>query len=302
MRHSFRRKWLSLVALVLLVIMIATAGCGASNKGQPAAERQASQSQGITVKVLDIGQGDAILIRTGEQTVLIDSGDVPTRDKLVSYIKKEGISVLDKVIITHPHADHLGGMAAIFDNFTVKEIYDSGQTTTTGIYRQYLAAVQKKKIPFSVLAVGKQVELGNGVVLKILAPDKPFLSGTDADLNNNSIVAKLIFGNFSMLLPGDSEQEAEERMLKTDSGALKSTVLKSAHHGSRTSSSPAFLKAVSAEAVIISAGLNNDYHHPHPSTLKKYSDNKLKVYRTDQQGTITITSDGKNYTISKEKG
>jgi len=104
-----------------------------------------------------------------------------------------------------------------------------------------------------------------------------------------------------MLLTGDAEKDSEARMLKTYAGELKSNVLKVGHHGSNTSSSPGFLKSVAPEAAIISVGANNDYHHPHPSTLKKYEQAKLKVYRTDLDGTITVTSDGNTYNITKEK-
>lgn len=288
------RKWFG-VLLVTLAMLVA-AGC--------VKDREANVSQGqtnspLTVKVLDIGQGDAILIRAAGQTVLVDTGDIGTKDKLAAYIKKEGITTIDKVIITHPHADHLGGMSSILENFNVNQIYDSGQTTTTALYRKYLSLVQSKKIPFSVLTAGTEIVIANDIKLKILAPEKPFIK--DSELNNNSIVAKLIYHDFSMLLTGDAEKESEERMLKKYKTELKSTILKAGHHGSNTSSSVSFLKAVAPEAAIISLGANNDYHHPHPSTLKKYGEAKAKVYRTDTDGTVTINSDGKTYTITKEK-
>lgn len=285
---------------VLITAMVFFAGC--TKNSAKAIEQKQNQSQensALTVKVLDIGQGDAILIRAAGQTVLVDTGDIGTRDKMISYIKKEGITTIDKVIITHPHADHLGGMPGILENFKVGQVYDSGQTATTALYRQYLSLIKNKNIPFSVVTPGTEILIANDIKLKILAPQKPFL--TESEINNNSIVAKLIYNKFSMLLTGDAEKESEERMIKTYAADLKSTVLKSGHHGSNTSSSTSFLKAVGAEAAIISLGVNNDYHHPHPSTLKKYEQAKLKVYRTDLDGTVTIHSDGNTYTIKKEK-
>ncbi len=283
------------IAAVLMALMIA--GC---SKGTPYPGAVNGAKAPLTIQVIDVGQGDAILIRASGQVTLVDTGDVPAREKLVSYIKNQGITTIDKVIITHPHADHLGGMNSILENFTVKHVYDSGQTTTTPMYRQYLTTIRKKNIPFTVLLAGSQIDIGGETVLKIFNPDKPYIVG-ESDLNNNSVVAKLIYGSFSMLLAGDAEHEAEARMLEKYSGELKSTVLKSGHHGSSTSSTPAFLKAVTPEVAIISVGANNDYHHPHPSTLKKYADLKYKVYRTDKDGTVTITSDGQTYTITKEK-
>lgn len=297
---QYKTKWGIGCLALLIVFMMAAAGCGAGSGTTQAIPKNAA-AQALTVQVLDVGQGDAILVRTAEQVVLIDTGDIGTREKLVSYIKKMGISVIDKVIITHAHADHLGGMAAVFDNFTVKQIYDSGFAATTNTYRQYLLTAQKKKIPFAVLQSGSQVELGDGVVLKILAPEKPYITGTDSDVNNNSIVAKLVYNQFSMLLTGDAQAESEERMVKRYGSELKCQVLKSPHHGSRTSSTAAFLKAAAPEAVVISLSANNDYQHPHPSVMKRYQNAKLKIYRTDQNGTVTITSDGKSYQIVKEK-
>lgn len=287
---QLRPNWVpALAALVLLLAIVA--GCGA-----PADHAKVDN---LAVNVIDVGQGDAILIRTPRQVTLVDSGDVPARGKLVAYIKKQGITTIDTLIITHPHADHLGGATAILDNFTVRRIYDSGQTATSALYRQYLAAVKKKNIPFALLAADQEVDIGGGTLKILNPPAAPF--GGESGVNNNSIVARLIYGNFAMLLAGDAEQEAEAAMVKKYGANLKSQILKSGHHGSRTSSSPAFLKAVAPETVIISVGAGNEYHHPHPSLLKRYGANKYKIHRTDIDGTVTVTSDGNTYTVAKER-
>ena len=289
------RIWASLAVLSVALALLITAGCG-----KPAVERAKQPS--LTVNVIDVGQGDAILIRTpGEQVTLIDTGDVPARDKLIAYIKKQGVASIDNLIITHPHADHLGGANAILENFPVKHIYDNGHTTTTALYRQYLTLIQKKNIPFDVVKAGGQIDLGGGAILKFYGPPSPPIAGAEANLNNTSIVSRLSLGEFSMMLPGDAEQEEENWIVKKYGGELKSLVLKSGHHGSRTSSSLDFLKAVKPEAAIASLGANNDYHHPHPSTLKRYEEYKMKFFRTDTDGTVTVTSDGKTYSITKEK-
>lgn len=295
-----KNKWL-VVLMIIGAAMLLVAGCSKENgKSVPQSAKQSPNNAPLTVKVLDIGQGDAILIRAAGQIVLVDTGDIGTKDKLVDYIKKEGITTIDKVIITHPHADHLGGMTGILENFKVSQIYDSGQTTTTALYRKYLSLVQKKGIPFTILTAGAEIPISDEIKFKVLAPEKPFIT-EGSELNNNSVVAKLIYRNFSMLLTGDAEKESEERMLKTYKAELKSSLLKVGHHGSNTSSSAAFLKAVAPEAAFISLGANNDYHHPHPSTLKRYEEAQVKVYRTDISGTVTIASDGKAYTITKER-
>jgi len=288
-----------LIAAVVLVLLVFMAGCG----GLIVQSGSTAPTEGapLTVKVLDVGQGDAILIRTRQQVVLVDTGDVPARDKLVSLLKAQGISTIDKLIITHPHADNIGGVAAVFQNFAVKQVYDSGQKTTTNLYKQYLIQINKRKIPFTVVAAGTTINLDDKVVLKVLAPAQPFIGGSKPDLNNNSVVTRLEFGNFSMLLTGDAERKAEEKMLKQGAGTLKSTLLKSGHHGSRTSSSVPFLQAVRPEAVLISVGAGNEYQHPHRNIIKRYNENKIKVYRTDTDGTLTVTTDGNRYTITKER-
>ncbi|NLP41636.1 MAG: MBL fold metallo-hydrolase [Veillonellaceae bacterium] len=292
------RKWhYSVLALVLLLSFL-TIGCSAPSANQERATQDVSQPP-LKIQVIDVGQGDAILIRTKQEVILVDSGDTSTRGKLVKYIQSQGIKTIDKVIITHPHADHLGGMPGVLNNFTVKQIYDSGLTTTTSLYRQYLTTVEKKDIPFTVVVPGNQIDIGDGIKLKVLAPEKPFI--TNSELNNNSIVVKLVYGSFSMLLTGDAERESEKRLLKAYGDELKSTILKAPHHGSSTSSISSFLKRVAPEAIIISVGQNNDYHHPHPSVMKRYNDLKTKLYRTDTDGTVTITSDGQTYNIVKEK-
>lgn len=288
-----RRRWLA--ALLAMLLLLLAAGCGAGPAG-------AGQAQApVTVQVLDIGQGDAILIRTPGQVTLIDTGDVPARDKLVALLKQRGVTGIDQVIITHPHADHLGGMAAVLDHFAVKHIYDSGQTTATNLFRQYLAAAERRHIPFTVVRAGDVIDVGGGARLLVLAPSAPLLSGTDSDLNNNSVVVRLEYQQFSMLLPGDSEREAESRMLATEREKLRSTMLKVGHHGSGTATSAAFLRAVAPEAAVISLGAGNPYGHPHQSTLNRLSAAGARTYRTDTDGTVTIATDGQHYTVSKER-
>lgn len=295
-----RRRFYSVMVVLTVMLAMITIGC---SMHQQASKAEPSEGK-LIVKVLDVGQGDAVLLRSGGQITLIDTGDTESRENVVSYLKKEGVSVIDRLIITHPHNDHIGGVAAIFEQFTVKQIYDSGQLTTTNTYRKYLETVQKKKIPFALLVAGTRVDVGSGAVLQILAPEEPFFKEDNgqSDLNNNAIVAKLTYGSFSMLLTSDAEKASEARMVKKYSDQLKSTVLKVGHHGSTTSSTSAFLKAVAPEVAVITVGAGNDYGHPHETVLKRYQDRKIKMYRSDQHGTITISSDGATWAVVTEKG
>lgn len=290
------KKTLSSIAIILLLITLILSGCG---KG---AEKAVNTEAPLEIKVLDVGQGDAILIKAGGKVTLIDTGDVPMRDKLMVGLSNAGVKSIDNLILTHPHADHIGGVKDVLSTYEVKAIYDSGQVTTSKLYKDYLLLAKKKNIPIKIVSEGDTLDIGDGVNLAVLNPFKPPITGTKSDLNINSIVTRLTYGNFSMLLAADAETEAEEKMVEKYGNKLKSTILKSPHHGSNTSSSPEYLKKIAPEVVIISVGANNDYHHPHPSVLKRYQTNKYKIYRTDENGTVTILSDGKNYNIIKEKG
>ena len=285
-----------IVALLMILCSLFLWGCGKDN-----ATQSANKDEALKIEMLDIGQGDATLIQTKEQTIMIDTGDIDERDNLVKLLKERNITTIDKLIITHPHADHLGGAYAVFKNFEVKEVYDNGDPTTTQTYKTYLKNIKEKKIKYQQLSANDELDFGSGVKFKVFSPTKQMLKSGD-DLNNNSLVGQLKYNDFTMMFTGDAEKEAEENMVKTYGSELASLVLKSPHHGSRTSSSEAFLKQVDAKTVLISLGAGNEYGHPHKQTMERYKKLGMKVYETDKNGSITITSDGsKDYKITTEK-
>lgn len=307
------RNKLGIILGLLLLITSFCAGCGAPTAGTPTATEASSaqpaeSSKEITVTMLNVGQGDAILIRTPEQTVLIDTSDVDEQDKLRAELQKAKVTRIDKLILTHPHADHIGGVTGVvLKDYEVGEVYDNGMPSKSKLYINYMKKLQQKNITRHGLVAGDTLDFGGGVQFKVYSPahntvEKGSKTTDNHDPNNESVVGRLIFGNFSMMLTGDAEKAAEQPMVEKFGSELHSTVLKAGHHGSKTSSSAAFLKAVAPEAVLISCGAGNDYGHPHAQTMKRYQLLKLKIYETDKNGTITLKSDGQTYSIAVEKG
>lgn len=305
-----RMKMGALLGALLLLTVFFT-GCSAPGGGQTTAgSSQAVQSQPakLLVKMLDVGQGDAILIETGEQTVLVDTSDLDEREKLKSELKEAGVTKIDKVILTHPHADHIGGMDLLLADFQVGEVFDNGMPSTSKIFIRYMKELKEKNIKRHGLKAGEVLDLGNGVIFKVLAPSEELAAkgakqGYKHDPNNESVMGQLIYGDFKMMFTGDGEAPEEKEVLAFLAGTdLHSQVLKAGHHGSKTSSSKEWLRAVNPETALISCGAGNDYGHPHKETMKKYHALKMKIYETDKNGTITLTSDGKGYEVSVEKG
>lgn len=245
------------------------------------------------VYFIDVGQGDAILIRTPTQNVLVDGGERGAT--VVDYLRSQGVNSLDLMIGTHPHADHIGGLINVMQAIPVKEVIDPAVIHTTKTFEDYLTIIDQKDIKFTEGRAGMARDLGGGATMQILHPSAP--SGTH--LNDASIVVKLTFGRVSFMLTGDAEQAGEAQILNRGYD-LKSTILKAGHHGSRTSTTRAFLNAVTPEAAVIMCAANNSYGHPHEETLQKLATAGVDIYRTDIHGTIIITTDGRTYQVNKQ--
>ena len=257
-----------------------------------------SASGPLEVYFFDVGQGDSELIRLpGGENILIDAGTSSTEDELVGELRSLGAETLDLVVATHPHADHIGGMAAVIDAFDVRQVVmpriSESDTPTTKTYENLLQSIADKGLTITPAEPGDELLSSGGAVLTVLAPN-----GEDyGDLNNYSVVLRLTYGEDSFLFTGDAEEASEEEMLSLD-WPLTATVLKCGHHGSETSTSPAFLDAVSPQYAVISCGVDNDYGHPDAVTLEKLEAAGAEVFRTDLQGSILASTDGSGVTMT----
>jgi beta-lactamase superfamily II metal-dependent hydrolase len=242
----------------------------------------------VTIDILDVGQGDAILIRTpASKVVLIDAGEAP-RDAL-QHLKALGVSHIDLAVATHAHADHIGGMTAVVEALPVKVFTDNGLPHTTATYRRLMTTVENRGVTYRTAVAGTVYRLDDGATLEVLFPKGTSLRGTRSDLNSNSVVLRLRHHQNCFLFTGDSEEPTERALL--DGFDLQSCdVLKVAHHGSVHSTSPSFLERVKPRIALISAGLGNTYGHPGLEVLDRLQAVGASVYRTDLDGTVTLRS------------
>src|SRR5215210_1322462 len=266
-------------------------------------------SQNLTMSFIDVGQGDSILvILPNTKTLLIDGGERQSSAKVLSTLQEHGLSYIDVIVATYPHADHIGGLIDVINTVNVGEVLDSGQVHTTQTFEDLLDAIYNKQIPLRSVSEGESIDLDPTVKIDVLNPTAsiPDAANNEAEFNDNSVVLKLTYGNFSALLTGDMGERNEARLVFKNTTILDTDVLKAGHHGSRTSSSWAYLNAVTPEIVIISLGAENIYGHPHQEALDRISASGAQhLLRTDTDGTITLTSDGGggggNYSILTEK-
>lgn len=330
-----RKIFLTLIMLVTLTFT----GCGGQAKeeskpepqAEVAEEVQAAPAQNVNgdlkISMLDVGQGDAILIQTKNQNVLVDTSDTDERELLVSELEKLSVTKIDKLILSHPHADHIGSAKALInpsakelkanpylEKISVSEVYDNGIAASSPLYKSYMKAIDAKGIAHHSLKTGDTLDLGGGVKFNVLYPTPEVVNavnngGWKSDPNNESVVGKLTYKNFSMMFTGDAEKQVETELLSNNKTEdLKCDVLKSGHHGSYTASTKNFVATVNPSVVVISAGPDeerrNTYGHPHLEPLENYLEqgiDKKNILCTRWNGTITITSDGKNFSVAAAK-
>lgn len=314
-----------------MMMILFVSGCGGGNNSNNNSAKVETKTESTETKsdnakdfksslkitMLNVGQGDSILIQTSKQNILIDTSDVDERSKLVSELDKAGVTTFDKVVLTHPHADHIGGMEKLLKDkkYTVKEVYDNGIASTSKLYLNYMKLVKDGGIKHGTLKAGDTVDFGGGVKFEVLFPPQSLIDAVNdgkqkTDPNNESIVGRLVYKNFSMMFTGDAELKVESEIWADNKDTkLKSTILKAGHHGSHTSSSENFVRVVKPEYVLISAGEptdkrgGNTYGHPHVEPLQIYLNEGIpaeNILWTWKNGTVVIDTDGQNFSVTPE--
>jgi competence protein ComEC len=265
------------------------------NDATPKATQSAPHSgKQLVVTFINVGQGDSILVQMPNgKSMLVDGGRRTAGDKVVAYLKKAGVTSLDRLVATHPDADHIGGLVDVLQQFNVKKVIDSGKDHTSETYMDYLKLVDQKDIPFHVAKTGEKLDLDPAVDIKVLNSGNT--APTDEN-NDSSIVLKITYGKVSVLLTGDAPKDVEKQMMENGED-VSATILKPGHHGSSTSSSLEFLEAVHPKVAVLSYG-ENDYGHPNSGVVSRLRQVGAKVYSTFASGDIVVSTDGATYQVS----
>ncbi|MCM3616480.1 MBL fold metallo-hydrolase [Sutcliffiella horikoshii] len=249
--------------------------------------KTAEQKAPLLAHFIDVGQGDSILLQTPNgSNILIDTGPKKSAKQLLSYLKKINVTSIDLLVITHPDFDHIGGIPSLLEKIPVKKILDSGKAHTTLTFIQYKQYVWNNIVPVQYAKEKMSLQIDPDIKIKVLN------SGSEEkETNNASIVLHLTYGDIKYLLMGDTEEEEEKRLSRKYN--LESTILKVAHHGSNSSSTASFLKDVQPKIAVISAGRDNDFHHPHLPVINRLIESGADIYNTAESETIVFSTDGK---------
>jgi len=282
------------LALIFLIMLLAAAAAFFIISGV-SQQSEAPRSVSLKVTVIDVGQGDSILVTSGRDAMLIDAAEKKKDAAVINELKKQNVDDIDVLVATHPHSDHIGGICDVIDNYGVGEIYMPDAAADTKTYRDMMSDIRKHDIPVIYAYAGMRFSFGNAECT-IVSPQK----GAHTDANNMSVAILLDFYDTGFLFTGDMEQKAEKALLSSGYD-IDADVLKVAHHGSSTGTTDAFLRAVSPAYAAISCGAANTYGHPHKETLDLLDRYNVKYWRTDISGGITFVSDGKSVSVSAER-
>ena len=281
------------IGLSLLLTAVILCSCSFEELFDYYGYPEAAEEGTLAVHFLDIGQGDSIYLELpNAETMLIDAGENYYGEGIIDYIEHTGHDEIDYLVATHPHSDHIGSMSYIVRNFTVNAVYMPKAVTTTKTYQNLLESIQKKGLKITNAKAGMTILSEDGLTVDVIAPVT-----IDDDLNNCSIVLKITYGDTSFLFTGDAETK-EFGAITAD---MSADVLKVGHHGSRTSTTKEILERIHPDIAVISCGEDNEYGHPHQSTMDLLEQFGCEVYRTDTDGTVTVVSDGETISVETDR-
>lgn len=272
-----------------MVLLLLLAGCGSGVPAPPEGE--------LAVHFIDVGQGDATLLVAPEATVLVDAGRHTGTD-VVEYLERSGVGAIDVVAITHPHADHLGQFDLVMERFDVGEVWWSPTTHTTQTFDRALDALEASDAAYEEPGAGARTDVGS---LRFEFVN-PVADAGDGDLHERGLAFRVVYGNVAFLFTGDAEEPTEQRMVATAADVLPADVYQVGHHGSSTSTSAAFLAAVSPQVAVYSAGRDSRYGHPHDEVVERLTGAGATVYGTAAHGTVIVTTDGDDLRVQTATG
>lgn len=290
----------AVTGIILLIIAVVSAVfarfTGESDKVFEAVGLRNTELSGrdkMYVSFIDVGQGNCTLLKCGDKAILVDSGEVGAAQTVINYIKNQNIKTLDCVLVTHPHSDHMGAMTKLLYEFKIKDVImpeiPEEIIPTSKTYEKFLVAVSENAE--NVIAAKPDETFSYAEMkMEIFAPLRDY-----DDLNDMSAVTRISYGDTSVMFTGDATATVEKDLLKKNID-YSATILNVGHHGSKTSTSKSWLKAVDPEYAVICCGLNNDYGHPHQSVVNRLEQFGIKTYRTDLLGTIVFESNSKEFT------
>jgi competence protein ComEC len=288
-KTSTKKYWLLVLTLLLLAANVFLVRLDWQNS-----------HRGLTFAMLDVGQGDGLFIESPVGTqIIFDAGPAHKVLGPLSRVMSPFDKSIDAIVITNPDADHISGILDILKNYKVGEVFEPGTLSDSKTFQNLKMEIKNQSIPDILAKKGMRLNIGGGAFIDILFPDRDVSVWAT---NDGSTVARLYYGSTSIMLAGDSTMKTEKIILSENSPAqLKSTILKVGHHGSRTSTSGEFVKAVSPSYAFISDGKDNNYGHPHQETLDTLAQFGAEIFRTDLLGTIIIKSDSQNILFSFDK-
>lgn len=293
-----------LALIVCVVLALGWLGVLPEEEGRPADQRgDVTTSDPLLFSVIDVGQGACVVVITPDgHTLVADTGRSQERvsEVVVPWLREHGVEEIDYLVATNPDQDHIGGMSRMLEELPVRVWLDPVVPTTNQAYGRALELVDELGIEPQRARRGQQLDLGPEVTATVLWPQDPLImDGDEPDHNENSVVIQITHGDVRFLITGDIEDDAEQALVELDTdGSLRSDVLVTAHHGSRTSSTAAFLDAVSPNVALIPVGLDNQYEHPHDEVIQRLRFRGVRIYRTDTDGTLEVRSDGERYEVT----